>query len=130
MKKHSQGSALLVATLMTLFVNACSDGPTEPKPGVIPPRTMQGAPVRVIIDPAADTIRDIGGTKTFQAVAVGEDDQLISSVSITWHTLNPGIATVGEASGTATAIADGTARITASAGNVTGEALLVVDAGG
>lgn len=111
---------------MTTALIACTDlevGTIVPDP---PDFRPEPDPVMVVVTPSSDTIVGVGSTASFSAVALGPDDQLLQSATITWRSSNTGVATVGETTGVATAVGSGVAQITAAAGSVQAGAVLVV----
>lgn len=79
----------------------------------------------VEVSPALDTLKAIGATRRYSAVAKAASGSTVSGVSFTWSTTATGVASVA-GDGTVTAVANGTATIRAKAGDVTGSATAVV----
>ena len=71
----------------------------------------------IMVSPSAMTM-EVGGTFQFEATALTADGMAIPDVQFTWMSDDDGIATV-DATGLVTAVAAGTAMITASANDVT-----------
>ena len=71
----------------------------------------------IMVSPSAMTM-EVGGTFQFEATALTADGMAIPDVQFTWMSDDDGIATVDD-TGLVTAVAAGTAMITASANNVT-----------
>jgi uncharacterized protein YjdB len=81
----------------------------------------------VVVTPAAATLDAIGAQQQFSAVALdGIGTPLSIQPNFTWASTDDAIATVDVITGLATAVADGSVQITASAGGVTGSADLTV----
>lgn len=79
----------------------------------------------VTVTPTTDTITSIGGTKQFTAKAFDADAAEIANVEFTWSSSDVSVADV-DIEGIVTAMAEGTAQITASAGGVSASATVVV----
>jgi uncharacterized protein YjdB len=79
----------------------------------------------VEVTPSGATLAALGATQQYAAVARRENGDSVDGVEFTWASSNQAIATVGS-TGLATAVADGDATITASAGAASGTATLTV----
>jgi len=88
------------------------------------PSTPQIA--RIQVDPATATI-DVNTTTQFVGTPVDKDGNVVvnSTLSITWQSLTPAVATI-DAAGLATGVAQGTATIEATGGSFKGTATLTV----
>jgi hypothetical protein len=86
-------------------------------------------PIGAIAVTPSDPIMEVGGTLQLAAQATTADDVALMGITFTWSSSNPAVATVGE-TGSVNALAPGTAIITASYGEATGTADLVVVAAG
>lgn len=91
-------------------------GPTQPPGPVV--ATVQ-------VTPAADTLPAIGATRQLAAVAKDASGNPISGKTFTWQSSAPGVATVS-GTGLVTAVANGSATITATTDAVSGSAALTV----
>ena len=80
--------------------------------------------VSVEVSPSAETIT-LGGTLQLSAAAFDENGQAVSGAELSWESSNASVATV-DATGLVTGVAEGTATITASAGDVQGRAHIAV----
>jgi len=121
-----QGGVLWRLLTLAAVSGACGDldvGTVVPE---APDFRPEADPVRVVVTPPVDTIVGLGVTTAFSAVALGPEDQLLQSASITWRSADTNVATIGETSGSARSVGPGTTEITASAGNVQTTAILVV----
>ncbi len=87
--------------------------------------TVTQVAATVDVTPGADTLTAIGDTLRFSAAAKDANDNTITDQAFTWASSDPGVATV-DATGLVTALASGEATITASAGAVSGDAVLSV----
>ena len=103
------------------WVSACGgDGGTEPpEPPPDPPR-----PTTVIVNPATSELTAVGATVQLTAEVRDQNGQVMV-VTVTWSSSNTAVATVNP-SGLVTAAGNGTATITATAGNVSGSAMVTV----
>lgn len=93
---------------------ACGNDSTEPQVA------------SVIVTPDASTIQFLGSTTQFTARAEDSGGNTVDGVTFTWESSNTTVATV-DASGRATALAAGSAMITATAEGISGDADLTVD---
>jgi hypothetical protein len=93
--------------LLALGAAACDGGGTTSTP----PQVI----TRVYVTPAEQTI-NAGSTAQLTAQARDQDNSVVSNVTFTWSTLDPGIAGVSN-TGLVTGVAGGTARIVAAAPN-------------
>lgn len=116
-------SSLLPALLALLA--ACgggADGDVGPTPPPAPPPPLTTASVAVT--PAAPTL-DIGATITLEAAARAANGALLTSRTVSWSSAAPAVATVAGA-GVVTAVAPGTALVTATIDGVAGSATVTV----
>jgi len=67
----------------------------------------------VVVSPATVTLTAIGGTVQFTAVGRALNGNAIVSGGFVWSSSDPQVATVGESSGLATAVANGSTMISA-----------------
>ncbi len=89
----------------------------------IPPATQHVA--SVVVSPVVDTLVTAGQHAQFAAVARDSTGAVMNGVSVTWTSSDSGVARVN-ASGQATAVANGSATITATVSGVPGHATVVV----
>ena len=82
-------------------------------------------PAEIVIT-AVDTLRSLGATATLTAVVRNARHEAITGVAVSWETANPTVATVISTTGVVTAVANGSATITARAGNITSSTKAVV----
>jgi len=82
-------------------------------------------PATITVTPAAVSLDAIGDTRQLTAKATDKDGKELTGVLITWESSAPTVVAVDDA-GKITAIAPGTADVTASAGGVSGKAGVTV----
>jgi uncharacterized protein YjdB len=80
----------------------------------------------IAVSPGASSLSTLGGTQQFTAVARDANGHVIPGARFGWSSTAPLVASVDPATGVATAIADGSASISAQAGGVTASATLTV----
>lgn len=98
-----------------MLLLACEQETVGPETGV----------ATVMITPAQDTLRALGDSRQLAAVALDADGNPLSGTSFSWSSGSPEVATVSP-SGVVTAVAQGSALITAGAGGTEGTATVVV----
>ena len=103
---------------VTLWTYACGEGTTEPPPD--PPR-----PTTVTVSPATAELAALDATVQLSAEVKDQYGQVMSGATVTWSSSATAVATV-DASGLVTAAANGTATITATAGQASGSATVTV----
>jgi hypothetical protein len=81
----------------------------------------------IIITPDASVIQFLGSTEQFSARVVDTKGSVMTGVTLTWSSSDPSVASVDQ-TGRATALAEGSVQITASAEGISGSAALQVDA--
>ena len=102
-----------------LGVTACGDGGTEPPPPE-PPR-----PTTVTVTPAAAELTSLDATVQLAADVRDQNTQVMAGAVVTWSSGDAGIGSV-DPTGLVTAVANGTATITATAGSASGTATVTV----
>jgi uncharacterized protein YjdB len=76
---------------------------------------------------AVDTLRSLGATATVTGVVKNARHEALADLAVSsWTTSNAAIVTVNTTSGLVTAVANGTATITAHSGAVTGSTTVIV----
>ena len=108
------GTALSAA----LWALSCGDGATEPPPD--PPR-----PTTVTVSPATAELTALGATVQLSAQVLDQYGQVMAGAAVSWSSSAASVAAV-DASGLVTAVANGTATITATAGSASGTATVTV----
>ena len=110
----------LLLLLSGALLAACGGKqPTAPPP---PNPTVAS----IVATPAADTLTALGQTSQLTAVAKDASGNTLSGVTIVWSSAAPGTVSVDSATGLATAVANGTATLTASAGGKSAQVALTV----
>ncbi|MYC92980.1 MAG: hypothetical protein F4X15_16085 [Gemmatimonadetes bacterium] len=94
------------------WATGCGDGTTEPP--TLPPDAPR--PTTVTITPATARLTALGATEQFTAVVRDQSGQVMTGAEVTWASSNTSVATVS-GSGLVTAAGNGTATITATAGD-------------
>jgi len=123
----SRPQILIFATIgaCVALIAACGDGSTDPVPPPPPPPEPPRA-TTVIISPPRAELTALGETLQLAAQVRDQNGQAMAAVTVTWSTGNAAVATV-DASGLVTAVGDGTATISATAGSASGSAEITVD---
>lgn len=126
-------SALAVATVdaVTGLATAVGNGSaaiTATTAGVSGSAALDVAQVVVAVDvtPASATLNALGLTRQFSAVAKDAQGQPVAGQTFAWRSSATGVAVVDATTGLATAVGNGSATITATAGGVSGGASLTV----
>ena len=111
-------SLIIFAGLTLLALATCGkDIPTKPSPPPPPPQPpVQPVPTSISITPASVTLMAIGQTRKLEAAVVDQNGQPLTSANVLWSSSNSIVATVSP-QGLVTAVGNGTAQITATAGN-------------
>ena len=120
MTRHRTIVRLLAVLAAAALAKGCGDGdgPIEP-----PPDTPR--PATVAVTPASAVLSALGATVQLQAEVRDQNGQVLTDISVAWASDSPQVATV-DGSGLVTAVAEGSATITASAGEATGTAEVTV----
>ena len=112
---RAAGLSALVALLPNLL--ACGG---DDSPPTAPPQ-----PASVSVSPATVTFTAVGEEEALTTQVRDQNGQAIAGVAVTWASGNPLVATV-DAAGLVTAVANGSASITATAGTAAGSASVTV----
>lgn len=86
-----------------------------------PPATV----ATIVVNPPNPILASLGATQAFTAQALDPSGRPIPGVAFSWTSANAAVATI-DATGTATAVADGASTITATSGTVSGSTTLTV----
>ena len=117
MNRVSVGTSLMLfSALLLLGCGGGSANSSQPPPGGVATVTVTPATASIIV----------GKSQQFTAVAKDSNGNIISGAIFTWSSDATSIATVN-GSGLATAVAQGTAHITATTSSVNGAATLIVN---
>ena len=106
------------------WLAGCGDSTTDPVPPPPPPPDPPRA-TTVAVSPAVAELNALGATVQLAAEVRDQNGQVMAGAAVTWTSGSPGVATVN-ASGLATAVSNGTATITATAGSGSGSAAVTV----
>ncbi len=101
-----------------MFFAACRDDATAP-----PPDPPQAATITV--SPATADLAALGATVQLSAEVLDQNGQVMTGATVTWASGTVAVATVS-ASGLVTAVANGSATITATSGSASGSAAVTV----
>ena len=107
--------------LAAVLLTGCSGDSDTPTGTVAPP----SVPTSVTLSPAAAELTALGGTVQLTAEVRDRNGQAMTGATVVWSSSDASVATVAQ-SGLVTAVANGTATITAAAGGVSGTAAMTV----
>ena len=110
---------LAVLGALTLLKGCGDGGPTTP------PTPEPSRATTVVVSPAAAELTALGATVQLAAEVRDQHAQVMAGVTVTWSTEDMSVATV-DASGLVTAVAPGSATITATTGRVSGSTEVTV----
>ena len=108
--------SVVLAISLSVVIACGKDSPTEP---------AQQIPARITLSAISVTINAIGESIVLNATVLDRDNTVIQSAAVTWRSSNTDVATVS-GSGQVTAVKNGSAQITATAGNASATANLTV----
>ena len=122
----SRPRILISATIgaCVAWIAACGDGSTDPVPPPSPPEPPRAT--AVFVSPPRAELTAVGETLQLAVQVRDQNGQVMDGVTVTWSTGSPAVATV-DASGLVTAVGDGAATISATAGSATGNSEITVD---
>src|SRR6266571_6820726 len=115
-------TGVLAGTALTIGATIDGSPVTSPLPTLA---VLAGAVAQVVVTPASAALDALGLMQRFSATARDANGNVISGQAFTWTSDNPLVALV-DPSGVVTAVANGTATITAAAAGVSGTATLAV----
>src|SRR6266571_1604724 len=115
-------TGVLAGTALTIGATIDGSPVTSPLPTLA---VLAGAVAQVVVTLASTALDALGLTQRFSATARDANGNVISGQAFTWTSDNPIVALV-DPSGVVTAVANGTATITAAAAGVSGTATLAV----
>ena len=120
MTRHRTIIRLSAALASVALVWACGgDSPTAP------PAPEPARPTTVTVSPATAPLTALGATVQLMAEVRDQNAGVMAGATVTWSSSDTSVATVN-ASGLVTGVGEGMATITASAGNVSGSAVVTV----
>ena len=120
MTRHRTIIRLSAALAGVALVWACGgDSPTAP------PAPEPARPTTVTVSPATAPLTALGATVQLMAEVRDQNAGVMAGATVTWSSSDTSVATVN-ASGLVTGVGEGMATITASAGNVSGSAVVTV----
>ena len=102
---------------------ACSG---DAEPPTEPPQPPTRVPTSVTVSPGTGVLSALGESVQLSAEVSDQNGTTISGASVSWSSSASGIATVS-GTGLVTAVANGTATITATAGSVSGSSTITVE---
>ena len=113
-----------ISALLLALASACggADSATAPQPVSDPPR-----PTTITVSPFATELSTLGATVQLTAEVRDQNAMVMAGVTVTWSSTDTSLATVDQA-GLVTAVAAGTAAVTASAGPASASAGITVTA--
>jgi len=80
----------------------------------------------IVIAPPSATLAAVGRTRQFTAVVKDQNGKAMTSAVVAWASTNTAAVTVGSATGLVTAVANGTAQVSATSGSATQNAGVTV----
>lgn len=111
-------SAMAVGAV-AMLVLSCGEGTVDPAP---PPAPV---PTNVTVTPGSAALSALGETVRLTAEVRDQDGQVVAGAVVAWVSSEAGVATVDD-SGLVKGVAEGTVRITATAGGASGVAEITV----
>ncbi|MDE0179369.1 MAG: Ig-like domain-containing protein [Gammaproteobacteria bacterium] len=110
---------LLGALLAAMFFAACGDGATEP------PTPDPSRPTTVTVTPATAELTAVGATVQLNVEVLDQNGQAMAGTTVIWASSATAVATV-DRNGLVTAVGNGPATITATAGAASGSTRVTV----
>ena len=104
---------------IALAALSCGDGAVEPPPAPVPVATT------VTVNPGSAALDALEETARLTAEVRDQNRQVMAGAAVAWSSSDASVATV-DASGLVTAVANGSATITATAGSVSGTGAVTV----
>ncbi len=108
--------SVVLAISASVFITCGKDSPTEP---------AQQIPTRITLSANSLSLNAIGESVSLIATVLDQNDRVIRGAGVTWTSSETNVATV-TANGQVTAVKNGSARITATAGNASASANITV----
>ena len=121
MSRHRTIIRLSAVLAVVALATGCGDGDSPSAP----PTPEPARPTTVTVSPATHELTALGATVQLMAAVRDQNARVMAGATVTWTSSASSVATV-DASGLVTAAGNGTATITASAGNAQGTAEITV----
>ena len=121
MSRHRTIIRLSAVLAVVALAKGCGDGDSP----TAPPTPEPARPTTVTVSPATHGLTALGATVQLSAEVRDQNARVIAGATVTWTSSANSVATV-DASGLVTAAGNGTATITASAGEASGSAVVTV----
>lgn len=119
MRRVEPWTGALAATVL-IFNAACGDDAPPPTEPVEPP-----VATTINVTPGTARLESIGATVQLTATVLDQRGQPMAGVSVTWASSDASVASVGS-TGTVTAVANGSASVTATTASISGSASVTV----
>ena len=117
---------IVVCLSVIAFATCGKDSPTKPKPPEPPPPPpVSPVATRIEITPSSATLNAVGQTVRLTARVFDQNNNAMSSATVTWSSSNIGVAAVSQ-QGTVTAVTNGRVVIAARSGNASATANVTV----
>ena len=121
MSFHRTIIRLSAVLAVVALAKGCGDGDSL----TAPPTPEPARPTTVTVSPATNELTALGTTVQLSAEVRDQNDRVMAGATVTWTSSANSVATV-DASGLVTAVGNGTATITTSAGSASGSAVVAV----
>ena len=121
MSRHRTIIRLSAVLAVVALAKGCGDGESPSAP----PTPEPARPTTVAVSQATHELTAFGATVQLMAEVRDQNDRVMAGATVTWTSSASLVATV-DASGLVTAVGNGTATITASAGSASGSAVVTV----
>ena len=121
MSRHRTIIRLSAVLAVVALAKGCGDGDSPSAP----PTPEPARPTTVAVSPATHELTAFGATVQLMAEVRDQNARVMAGATVTWTSSASSVATV-DASGLVTAVGNGTATITASAGSASGSAVVTV----
>ena len=118
-KPVNRGGSLCVWPLLAMVACGGENGTTDPDPVVDPPVATS-----VTVAPGSAALSALGETVQLTATVLDQNGQTMTGASLSWTSNDASVASVEN--GLVTAVANGTATVTAASGNASGTASVTV----
>ncbi|HAY77637.1 MAG TPA: hypothetical protein DCY33_07315, partial [Gemmatimonadetes bacterium] len=112
-----------LATLLIASLMSCG-GETSPGGGTTPTQPVVPVATSITLSASSISLNSLGQTASLTAVVTDQNGAAMSGQAVAWSSSDTGVVTVSN--GTVTAVADGSATITATSGTLTATASAIV----